>query len=353
MKEISLCLIVRNEEDNIKRCLDSFKGIYDELIIVDTGSVDKTKEICSLYTSNIFDFNWINDFSKARNYGISKASKEYIMWVDADDYITEINRDKIINLKKNISCDVAMIKYNNYYDLDDKPVLTYYRERIFKNNKNYYFNDPIHEYVNLVGNIEYFDISIEHYKTKSNDPLRNVKIYKELENTDHIFTPRQLYYYARELYDTEDYKKSIKYLRDFLKTKKGFIEDEIGASLLLYKCYKNLKKEDIGVTYLFDSFRYDVRAEVLFEIGNYFYNKKKYKNAIFFYMLIFNMKKEDNKGFVLVDVYNYSPLIMISLCYYELNEIKKAIYYNSIAKLYKPEDKTVLNNEEFFNSLLN
>ena len=82
-------MIVKNEQDVIGRCLESAKEIADEIIIVDTGSCDKTVEIASHYTQNIYYFKWIDDFAAARNFSFSKATKEYILWLDADDVIEE------------------------------------------------------------------------------------------------------------------------------------------------------------------------------------------------------------------------------------------------------------------------
>ena len=350
---LSLCMIVKNEEINLDRLLNQVNTLFDEIIIVDTGSTDNTKNVALKYTNLVFDFTWINDFSKARNYSLSKASMDYIMWLDADDFILDENIIKIKELKNNLDFDIALFKYNTGYDKEfSNYTLSYYRERIFINNNRYFFIDPIHEYIPLIGNIKYLDISIEHYKLESTDPLRNLKIYEELESKNHIFTPRQLYYYARELFDNKKYKKSIEFLKKFIKTKKGWIEDEINSCILLYKAYANLNKTDFGVKYLYESFNYDIRAEAIYEIGNFFYNKKEYEKAIYFYRQIFNFKLDKYKGFVFKDVYNFYPLIMISLCNFELNKIKKAIYYNDLAKLYKPNSEIVINNDKFFKSLI-
>ena len=81
---VSLCMIVKNEEKILARCLDSIGDLADEIIIVDTGSRDRTKEIAARYTDKIYDFQWIRDFAAARNFAFSKAACDYIYSADAD-----------------------------------------------------------------------------------------------------------------------------------------------------------------------------------------------------------------------------------------------------------------------------
>jgi glycosyltransferase involved in cell wall biosynthesis len=108
------------------------KDIVDEIIIVDTGSQDKTKEIACRYTSNIYDFQWIDDFSAARNYSFSKATKEFILWLDADDAFLEEDRNKLKVLKEQLdpSIDIVMLRYIMAADETGEILLTCYRERL-------------------------------------------------------------------------------------------------------------------------------------------------------------------------------------------------------------------------------
>ena len=115
MISISLCMIVKNEELVLGRCLDSVKNLMDEIIIVDTGSTDKTKEIASLYTNKIYDFPWINDFAAARNFSFSKATKDYIMWLDADDVLLYEDNKKLQQLKENLDVSVRYGYYEIQY----------------------------------------------------------------------------------------------------------------------------------------------------------------------------------------------------------------------------------------------
>ncbi len=88
---ISLCLIVKNEEETLHKSLDSVKNIAQEIIVVDTGSIDRTKEIALNFTDKVYDFAWCNDFSKARNFSISKASNDWILVLDADEVVTDFD----------------------------------------------------------------------------------------------------------------------------------------------------------------------------------------------------------------------------------------------------------------------
>ncbi len=92
-------MIVKNEEITLERCLNCGEDFVDEIIIVDTGSTDKTKEIAKKFTDKIYDFEWLQDFAAARNFSFSKATKEYIFYLDADDIILEEDQKKLKKIK--------------------------------------------------------------------------------------------------------------------------------------------------------------------------------------------------------------------------------------------------------------
>ena len=125
------------KEDVLGRCLASVQGIVDEIVVVDTGSKDRTKEIAAQYTPLVYDFLWIDDFAAARNFSFSKGTQDYLMWLDADDIILEGDREKLIQIKKELpgGIDVVMMKYNVSFDEHGSPTLSYYRERLFPQGK--------------------------------------------------------------------------------------------------------------------------------------------------------------------------------------------------------------------------
>lgn len=355
MITISLCMIVKNEEDVLARCLDSVKEIADEIVIVDTGSIDKTKEIAKLYTDKLYDFVWINDFSAARNYANSKATKEYILWLDADDVIMDEDIVKFKQLKLSLDekVDIVMMKYNVGFDIDGNITLSYYRERLSRRSLNCQWREPVHEYLEIGGNIINTDICITHRKEHVAVPGRNLNLYRSYISKGKKLSPRGLYYYARELYYNEEYEEAIRYFNKFLNTEQGWIEDNINACFTLSICYGNLKDNKNKLKILLKSFEYDnPRAEICCQLGYYYFEKMEYEKAIFWYNLAAEMKKpEDSWGFISHDYFGYIPNIQLCVCYDKLGNIEEAIKYNNKAAEYKPNADAVAYNKKYFESI--
>ncbi|MEM5011161.1 glycosyltransferase [Niallia taxi] len=144
---VSLCMIVKNEENVLERCLASVAHLVDEVIIVDTGSTDRTREIARKYTSTIFSFEWINDFSAARNYAAKQATGDWILVLDADEYIDEENYKEFIEgLKRdNGQYDTYGVKILNFTGLYGENLLQNYHDRVYKNNGEILYYRAIHE----------------------------------------------------------------------------------------------------------------------------------------------------------------------------------------------------------------
>jgi len=85
MPRLTLSMIVKNEEANLRDCLESVKDVVDEIVLVDTGSTDKTIRIAEEFGAKIYRFNWINDFSAARNFALKQSTGDWILYLDADE----------------------------------------------------------------------------------------------------------------------------------------------------------------------------------------------------------------------------------------------------------------------------
>ena len=171
MISLTLCMIVKNEEAVLERILNPVSEIVDEILIADTGSSDRTKEIAGQYTSQVFDFPWCDDFSAARNFLVEKVRTDYWMWLDADDVMDEKNLEKLKLLKASLDkkVDVVMMEYAACFDSTGKVTFSYYRERILKTSENFRWSGKVHEAITPTGNIFYSDIKIQHRKCWNHD----------------------------------------------------------------------------------------------------------------------------------------------------------------------------------------
>ena len=355
MITISLCMIVKNEEDNIERCLNSIKNIVDEIIIVDTGSTDLTKKLCTKYTDKIYDFKWSDDFSAARNYAYSFASMDYTLWLDADDILLPEDNMKFMELKETLdpNISVVMMKYNTGFDLRGNTIFSYYRERLSKRDADFRWMEPVHEYLQVYGRTVNSDIAITHGKAPGeNHNLRNLEIYERIKNQGIPLTPRGTYYYARELKDGERITEAIGQFEEFLASGLGWVEDNITACSELANCYKEINDSEKALMAMFRSFFYDTpRAEICCQIGYHFQGKEDYKLAAFWFELILTLKKPvDSWGFMQPDCWDFIPLIESAVCYDNLGDYKKAEEYNNQALLIKPYSLSALRNQVYFKS---
>ena len=202
MIPVSICVIMKNEEKNMESFLSSIKkhmGSYPyEIVLVDTGSTDRTLEIAKKYTDRIFHFEWINDFSAARNYSISCAKNDWILVLDCDEYIVEFNPQAFDWMAKNYPRYVGVITRRNHYELNGTDaVYTDPVERFF-NRKLYHYEAIIHEQLRtLDGRDDYerVDISLiaEHcgYAGTPEEMMAKVTMIHDYENS--------CYYYGKGL----------------------------------------------------------------------------------------------------------------------------------------------------------
>lgn len=354
MKTLSLCMIVKNEEKTLARVLENAHVYADEIIVVDTGSTDSTKVIAQQFTPKVYDYKWKDDFADARNFSFNKAQSDYLMWLDGDDFLPDSVAQKIRDWKfERGEEDVLMCTYATAYDEFLRPTYQFLRERIVKNLPFLRWHDRVHEVIIPYGKVvNRPDIVVYHGKQKPHTN-RNLKIYQAMIKEGAEFSPRALFYYARELYYNGHFKKAIKTLNDFLKTKDAFIENKIEACLILCFCHENLNNSGKALDSLFESFKLSSpRGEVLYNIGRIFMKEKKFKQASYWFeRAIENGNNLESGAFVDKLKTTLYPALDLVVCYYNLGDLSRARHFHEISKGFNPNDESVLHNEKFFASL--
>lgn len=147
MTPISVCMIAKNEDNHISECLKRLRPCKFEIVVADTGSVDRTVEMASKYTEQVHHFDWCDDFSVARNFSISKASNDWILVVDCDEYLENVNLQELEYAMEDHPDGVGLIVRNNPYTIQG--VRSVMSERIgrFFNRKYCHYEGTVHEQV--------------------------------------------------------------------------------------------------------------------------------------------------------------------------------------------------------------
>ncbi len=342
-------MIVKDEEATLRRCLDSAKGLVDEIVVVDTGSGDETMAIAREYTDKVFEFEWVDDFSAARNDAFSKAEMDYILWLDADDVIEErewAGFRALVQMLDAVQPDAVMMRYHIAFDGAGRPTFSFYRERLVRRASGPVWVEPVHEHI-LTGEKRInSEVAVSHMKPPSRDAVksdRNLRIYERALKEKGQLSPRGQYYYARELMEHGRWQAAASGFEAFLRGGKGWVEDCVQACYEMGRCYVELKEEEKALGALMRSFVYDTpRGEVCCRIGYVYKGRGDQRRAAFWFGLVEGLPRPDGEwGFVREDDWGYVPAVESCVCWYALGDMEKARAWNRKAESYKPESEAV------------
>lgn len=350
--KISLCMIVKNEEEVLARCLNSVRNFVDEIVIADTGSADKTVEIARVFTERVYTYPWHDDFAAARNFAFSKAAGDYVMWLDADDYISPENAKRFAMLKETLVRelpDMVMCPYDVAFE-NDTPLSSFYRERLVKRDAGFMWQGRVHECIAPRGKILRSDFRVFHLGSKKERGARNLHIYQKWAGEEPL-GGRDKFYYGRELYYNRLYTEAIAVLQDMLSGE-GWYVNKIEACKILSYCYGAQGKSELQKNALFQSFLYgEPRASILCEIAGIFKQENHLKEAAFWYESAIRCRDHSAEGdFEEPTSRTLIPLVELTCCYYALGDTEKAISRHKRAERLFLNHPAVIYNREFFKS---
>lgn len=351
MISISLCMIVKNEETVLARCLDSVVDLVDEIIVVDTGSTDRTVDIARSYTDRIFSFTWCDDFAAARNFSFEQAAMDYCLWLDADDVIEPEDQRRFRHLKETLpsDTDIVMLPYHASFQEDGTPAFTYERERLIRRKSGLRWVGAVHEVIPPTGVIRHGDAAVSHRKIGSGDPDRNLRILEKLRSQRPLET-RELFYYARELtYHGRD-KEAATAFQQFLQDGRGWFVDCVQASMDLAECYRRMGQSDRIFSTLTAALRYaSPSSELCCAIGQALMEESRWSAATFWYTQA--LQQPMSSGFTIADCHHYIPMLQLCVCCYHMGEVEKAAKWNEAAATIHPDSVTCSQNRAFFEGL--
>lgn len=338
---LSLCMIVKDEEKTLEKCLNSVEGLVDEIIIIDTGSRDTTKEIALKYTKNVFDFVWCNDFSKARNFAISKASNEWILVLDADEVVSEYSKESLNKFRKKFKTNVGRIKRINIYE--DKYGIKKYIERVNRlfNKNNFEYEGIIHEQVvgknGEIYSTNDIDLCVDHIGyskevlNRTNKITRNIELLTIAigENPNDPYTYYQLgksYFMGKNFINAYTlFKKALVLLEDFKFEYAQDLTESYGYTLIELKLFS----EALDL-YKYEKY-YSNYPDFIFLLGIIEMNNGNFQKSAETFLKCTEFKKGKIEG-----ITSYLPLYNIGVIFDCLGFKQEAYTYYEMCGNYEP-----------------
>lgn len=294
--KISACVIVKNEEKNIECWLNNMRQIADEIIVVDTGSTDNTLTILENAGITPYHFTWCNDFSVAKNYAIQQTTGDWIVFLDADEYFdassvqrfrTEMTRYHANKKIGAIMCQLVNIDTDNRNKIID----TMIQVRIFRNNKDIYYKNPVHEQlVTKPGKYimqKCFDLQIIHTGYSAGilrkKAERDLPILQQREKEAKTQQEKeQLYVFFMDAYNCLGvFDKVLLYAQKAVKSNMKTLGGDIHVYECMISAMIHLGKEDKEIMAVIQEARKKFPREVFFavQLGYYYYVGRDYLQA--------------------------------------------------------------------------
>lgn len=363
--KFSLCMIVKNESSVLRDCLDSLKDIMDEIIIVDTGSTDDTKQIAAEYTPYLYDYAWNDDFAAARNFAFSKATGDYIYSADADEVLDDENQGKLRALKRVMLPEVEIVQMIYVTEQMNHPTENFKRDlrpKLFKRLREFTWIEPIHETINVNPVIYDSDIEVQH-RPHGSHSSRDFSVFEKIITERGILSDRLMGMYLRELYKagTEEELKTAEGFFERVLVEKRAEEKDLLCRQIIAVLLKIYRITDNPVSMLKVALSEEATvpsAEICMELGYFFMKKEDFEEAVkWFYRAGYDCESE-------LDIASSgtSAYMALALCYrklakspkikalpqkeYEIEHTRlteKASEYEQLARDWKPMEPTLTN----------
>ena len=350
---ISVCMIAKNEEKYIEECLKKLKPYGFEIIVTDTGSSDKTKEIAQKYADKVLDFEWIDDFSAARNFCASHASNNWILALDCDEYVNSIDMKVLRILMQKFPKYVGVIRLKNIvmktneqmgYGVDD--VTRFY------NRSHYTFCAPIHEQVTLIDEsrreetMQCFLMPMEvihHGYALSSEEMRKKQernlelLYRQIDNGQK--DPYLFFQTGQSEYILKNYEKATKLFEQGLSMKPS--PEKIYVQMMIMTLAKSylIAKRSAAAVAIMEKYAEECKtAKYIYMHANALYEDGQSLKALLLYVKATMMSDVDTLGEELMLC--YERIIML---YTNMNNLQMAEIFSQRYQACKREKERVLN----------
>lgn len=268
---LSATLIVRNEAPILAACLEKLAG-FDEIVVVDTGSVDDTVAVARRFTEHVFaDFAWCDDFSAARNHAKGKATGDWILALDADhELLVSVDVVRSEAAKAEAAQQLTALTKGVY------PGGSHWMGGLFRNDPRVRWVGAVHECITPATRHQTaVELKINQSQSKAADPERNLRILRKSD----LSQPRNLFYLGKELVERHQFQEAIPHLVAYLaRGDTGWLPERCDADLLLARCYWNTGRGDEARAHCLEAIRNnpDFKEALLF-MGELYFEPQKHR----------------------------------------------------------------------------
>ncbi|MCM1267995.1 MAG: glycosyltransferase [Bacteroidales bacterium] len=289
MLPVSVCMIAKNEDNHIEECLKRLRPCRFEIIVVDTGSVDRTVEIAHKYADKVFHFAWCDDFSSARNFSVQQAANDWVLTIDCDEYLENVNLAELEDSLARNRGAVGMIKRNNPYTVQGaRSIMSERIGRLF--NRNFcHYEGTVHEQVRTLQGKEpeQFPIPLtfyhEGYVEESDKRMRATRNLEMLLHDLVLKGPSPYMYFqlGQNYLSLNDLEKAAHYYKLGLELSSDLASDFSLNMMEAYGyCLMNLAKYDTAMALKEHYDRFSDRADFVYLMGMLHMKKGETDQAI-------------------------------------------------------------------------
>lgn len=340
MLPISVCMIAKNEDNHIEECLKRLKPCRFEVIVVDTGSVDRTVEIAQRYADKVFHFAWCNDFSAARNFSIQQASNDWVLIIDCDEYLENVNLAELEEATNRNIRSVGMIVRNNPYSIQGvRSIMSERIGRLF-NRRYCHFEGIIHEQVCTLDGREpdSFQIPLtfyhEGYVSESGKRMRATRNLELLLHDLESKGPSPFIYYqlGQNYISLNDLDKAVQYCQKGLKLNADPGSAIVQSMVETYGyCLLELAKYDMAMELQDIYTQFSQRADFIYLMGMIYMKNGIYDKAIEEFRKATTFSTCSRKG-----INSYQANYNIASIYENMGELEEARTYYKKCGDYAP-----------------
>lgn len=340
---LSLCIIVKNEEKVLERCLNSVHGLVEEIILVDTGSTDKTKEIAEKYTEHTYDYQWNNSFADARNFAQSKASGEWILVLDADEYLDRENLEEALHELRSTpeTVDALSCVIYNFTGLRGEEVVQHHSIRLYRNTPNLHYIRAIHEQlekmegemISLPSKLMIFHTGymLDTVKEKKKSDRNALLLDKELKASDQ--NPFDYFNLGNEYLAQGKTEEALHAYVKAYQMKKGIEYSWVPFNVVqIIQALVNLNRYQDALDVIYDAGKYWSSApDFPYYRGLIYYSQNRYEDAKEVFTDLITRKWQYSAPIKSNDFRDYYPHLYLGVIYDHEKEEEKAVHHFSEA----------------------